>query len=453
MIDELYPYQLEGVQWLMKKRFALLADEPGLGKSAQAIVAADMVGAQRILVLCPASVRVNWTRQWARWSARGSTGVTAVLNIPTELSQGADIVVASYDSLLNIAWRQTLLSTRFDGLFLDEAHYLKGTTAQRTHAVLGREGIIHRAQRTWALSGTPAPNHAGELYPLMRCFGATSQSFDAFIERFCRTRQTQFGPQIVGSKNIPEFRALIAPFILRRKKIDVAPQLPKIDFQDLVVEPSPIDEERFFYDYYAIKEIQKLHDDIEDQRSAVEKVVKFTSGRDMLTVMEGMAKSVSTLRRYLGLQKCGALIDIVGRELADHAYEKIVIFTVHRDVTVTLQEGLAKFKPVTLYGGTPPETRQKNIDKFRKEKRCRVFIGNIRAAGTGIDGLQEVANEVLMAECSWTPAENAQAVMRVHRLGQNLPVRVRVASVADSIDEHLQKRLRRKTAELSEIFD
>jgi SNF2 family DNA or RNA helicase len=449
-VDSLYPYQKEGVEWLTTKRFALLADEPGLGKSAQAAVAADRIRAERVVLLCPASVRVNWARQWSMW---GSGIADVLLSRRDTISTHCRVAVSSYDGTLAPEILRRLTAFNPTLLVLDESHYLKSIDARRSHAVLGKSGLVHCAQRTWALSGTPAPNHAGELYPLLRVFGAIRHDHESFVSRFCAVRQTQFGPQIVGSKNIPELRQILAPVMLRRRKKDVMTQLPPIRFDDVVVEPGPIDEERFFYDYFATKQVQKLYDDVQAQRSAVEQVVQFTSGRDQLTVMEGMAKSVSTLRRYIGLQKCAAVIDMVAQELRDHAYEKIVLFTCHRDVTVTLQEGLAKFKPVTLYGGTPPATRQANIDKFRKQKYCRVFIGNIRAAGTGIDGLQDVCSEVGMVECSWTPAENAQAVMRLHRIGQANPVRVRVFSVADSIDEHVQRRLRRKAAELTQIFD
>ena len=456
-MDELFPYQKEGAQWLTTKRFALLADEPGLGKSAQAIVAADRIGAQRIVVLCPASVRINWTREFAKWS-KLNRSLRAVLGAgkDVDIARGLNgsVTVCSYDLTL-----RTSSSIHFpdsiDTLILDESHYLKSIDAKRAHAVLATGGLVHRAARTWALSGTPAPNHSGELYPLLRTFGATPFKYDGFVDRYCTTRHTPFGPQITGSKNFAELRAILAPIMLRRKKVDVMSQLPAIFYSDLVVEPAVVDEEMFFPDYYLTKQVELLHDKLRQERTAVEAVLNTTgTGRDGLRIMEGMAKSVSTLRRYIGLQKTPAVIDIIKGELESNAYDKLVIFAIHRDVIESLRVGLSKFKPVTLYGGTPADKRQQNIDKFVKDKRCKVFIGNIQAAGTGIDKLQTVCHNAVFLETEWVPGLNAQAVMRLHRIGaMGMPVNVRIVSVADSLDEQIARVLRRKTKDLTEIFD
>jgi SWI/SNF-related matrix-associated actin-dependent regulator 1 of chromatin subfamily A len=116
----------------------------------------------------------------------------------------------------------------------------------------------------------------------------------------------------------------------------------------------------------------------------------------------------------------------------------------------TFALGLSKFKPVTLYGGTSPETRQKNIDKFAKDPKTRVFIGNILAL-PGVDGLQNMCCNVLMVEPDWVPANNAQAIMRVRRIGQSRPVFVRsVILEGDGLDRRIGQVLRRKTKDLVE---
>jgi SWI/SNF-related matrix-associated actin-dependent regulator 1 of chromatin subfamily A len=129
-----------------------------------------------------------------------------------------------------------------------------------------------------------------------------------------------------------------------------------------------------------------------------------------------------------------------------------VVFAIHRDVIMYFQECLRAYNPVVVWGGTPPEKKQRFIEKFMYNPRCRIFIGNINAAGTGIDGLQGSCSEVLFLEASWTPASNAQAIMRVHRIGQKNPVRVRFLALAGSIDEKIQTALRRKTAMVDEIL-
>jgi SWI/SNF-related matrix-associated actin-dependent regulator 1 of chromatin subfamily A len=176
--------------------------------------------------------------------------------------------------------------------------------------------------------------------------------------------------------------------------------------------------------------------------------------RNLIPILTGMEKGLAELRQYTGMAKVPALLDMVTRELTakleDGGIDKIVIFACHRAVIESLRQGLRKFGAVTLYGGTAPESRQRNIDKFQNNPKCRVFIANIQAAGTAVT--LTAACEVIFAECDWTPANNAQAAMRVHRISQTRPVRVRYATLADSTDEHLTETLRRKTRDELAVF-
>lgn len=451
--ETLFPYQIEGARWLATKRFALLADEMGLGKSAQAIVAADAIGAQRILILCPANIRVQWIREFEKFSTL-KRSCAAFLSGMTSYSTQADVLTCSYDLTLNSSVNGLLHAFQPDLLILDEAHFLKSIDAKRTHAVLARGGLIHRARHTWALTGTPTPNHAGEIYPLAKCFGATGLDYASFVGRYCKVRATPYGPKITGSQNVHELRAILAPITLRRKKEDVMTELPEIMFSDLVVEPGPVDEEIVWPEHYIMNRVDELHAQIEAERTLIGTNLKTTGlGQAGLTVLDGLKDKVSSLRQYVGLQKLHPLTEIITDELENNAYEKLVIFCVHRHLIEGFRQSLSKFKPVTLYGGTPANKRSRHIDTFINNPRCRVFIGNIVAAGVGVDGLQRVCHQVIMAECDWTPGNNAQAVMRVHRIGQTKPVSVRIASVADSVDEQIQKALKRKLRDITAIWD
>ncbi len=198
--------------------------------------------------------------------------------------------------------------------------------------------------------------------------------------------------------------------------------------------------------------MEELFTLLEKERKLISDIAdKVRLGRDGLEVLKGLAKSISSLRMYTGLQKIDPIAELVKEELALGAYEKIVIFAVHREVINNLRVKLRDFDPVTLYGGTPPEKRQKNVDRFQKNKKCRVFIGNIQAAGTAIT--LTAANQVLFAELDWVPGNNAQAAKRCHRIGQDKPVFVRCVGLADSYDERLSQILKRKTIELTELFE
>lgn len=460
---QLRPYQEAGVQFLFNRRVALLADEMGIGKSAQAIRACSFSKAEKILVLCPASARINWQREFIKFTDDAFALVQVVFSAkmdfktswmilggkPLEHSRG--ITVCSYDLTTNAALLKKLLAVEWDALILDEAHYLKTRTAKRTKAVFGKGGLIHKAKRTYALSGTPAPNNPSELWPMLTAFGVTKLPYWEFVQRYCTGHETNYGFQITGANRsrIPELKELLKPIMLRRKKEDVLKDLPPITYSDIVVEAGPVDEEIHFYDMWRLKN-GSLETKLQAQKELVENVFKATKGPDQLKGLEALIQSVSTMRRYVGLQKLQSIINLVKDDFAG-GMEKIVIFAVHRDVIEGLRVALAEFKPVTLYGGTPAEKRQANIDKFTTNPRCRVFIGNVTAAGTAIN--LTVAHHVLFAECSWVPAENAQAAMRCHRIGQEKPVTVRFAGLAGSIDERIQAVLRRKTADLTELFD
>ncbi len=422
----------------------------GLGKSAQAIAAADLINAQRILVICPASVRINWTREFRKFSTRTRT-LCAWLS--SSHRQNADVVTCSYDLALK---HTTTLSQQWDVLILDESHFLKSLDAKRSQAILGRAGLVHHAARTWALSGTPAPNDVSELWPLLRVFGAVG-GYQPYVDQFCKTRQTPYGTVVYGHKNLDQFRALIKPWILRRKKEEVMRDLPPILFGDVTVEAGEVDEEIQFPEYWIQKRIPELHNDLERQRAVMQGVVDMLgTGAEGLTVLGallGDKSKVSTLRRYVGLQKVQGVADLVTDEL-NSGLDKIVIFAIHQGVIEGLREKLRGFGAVTLYGGSAPEARQRNVDKFARDPRCRVFIGNIQAAGVAIDGLQNQCCNVLLVEKYGVPGWMAQAIMRVHRKGQTRPVLVRSVRLEnDDLFWRVEGALVRKTKDLVAAFD
>lgn len=437
---DLFPYQKEGAEFLSKKRLALLADEMGLGKSAQAIVAADAVNARRVCVLCPAVARTNWLREFEKFSR-----VPRLFKLVFSKSfkaERSDSIICSYDLASHFTPDHF---GHFDVLILDEAHYLKSIKTKRTQKVFGREGYVRHAKKIWALSGTPSPNHAGELWPLLYTFGFVSEPFERFVEKYCTWIDTSYGRQITGTRKdtTPELKSILKRVMLRRKTQDVLKDLPQLFFQDLFVDPlaDQIDI-NFVTDPRFIKERELLertfgHLDM--------------SSQEALDVLEGLAGSVATLRRYVGLKKVGPVCELIHEELSNNEYQKIVIFAHHAQVVDSIKQKLSAFHPVVISGSTPHLQRQQAIDSFQKDPKVRVFIGNIQAAGTAIT--LTAANQAIFVEQDWVPGNNAQAAKRLHRIGQSKPVFIRVASLAGSFDEQVSKILMRKTRELESIFD
>lgn len=261
-----------------------------------------------------------------------------------------------------------------------------------------------------------------------------------------------------NTKAIPVLRKLMAPVILRRKKADVMPQLPPITYGTTEIEAGPVDMELIFPEYYfPTNRGDELRRRLDAERAAVEAAMSVAANANApveprLGLLESLKESVSAWRRYVGLQKVQSVVDLVTMELDCNAYDKVVIFACHQAVIEALRSKLYCFKAVTLYGGTPPEKREANIQKFQKDPRCRVFIGNIIAAGTNIT--LTAASQVLLVEPDWVPANNAQAVMRCHRIGQTRPVQVRVVTLAgDELEQKIMGTIRRKVRELTAIFD
>lgn len=441
MTQELFPYQLEAAQALATKKSQLLWYEMGLGKTAIAITAADFVGAVRILVVCPAVAIENWQREFERFGRSGN---------------GRVLSVSSYHSLHHVPSAE-----EFDLLILDEAQFLKTPAAERTQQIYGQSGIARRAKRVWLLSGTPTPNNVSEWWIHLFCLGYTRLSFRQFTEQFCvgRVLKIPGAPprfQITGNRvsAYPELRKILEPFVMRKTKAEVL-KLPPITFEQLVVKAGDVNlqDHKSFIEYVTPFDRSKaLFDDMEKQTELLKTFLSTVPPNSHYANegLQSMEHSLSTLRRFIGLQKVEPTIKFVTRELEDNEYEKLVIFAVHRDVVEALRIGLEKFGVVTLYGGTPPAKRQKHIDGFQRNKKIRVFIANIHAAGTAIT--LTAAHDVLFVETTWTPSDMAQALMRCHRIGQKHSVHVRTVSLYNSIDEKITQTVQRKVRELSALY-
>ena len=418
-----------------------MALDMGLGKTAIAVTAAShLPELKSMLVMCPAVAVENWKRELKLWGMN----LELVKVWPYSMVQKLETAMP------------------WDLAILDESHFLKSTEAQRTKLVYGRNGILQKSKRVWCLSGTPTPNHAGELWPMLRAFGATSLDYEKFTKRYCVGRtikiKERYVSQITGTRmeSIPELQRLLAPYTLRKRKEDVLLELPPISFETVTVPAGNVvpDADTSFVKYFVVKDRSaELFAQLERERDMVKAAMDAVNERTPagFKTLQAIAPAVPTLRRWVGLQKVEPVAEMVRDELEDGLYEKIVIFAIHQGVIEGLRYRLRKFGAVTLYGGTPPDKRQKHIDKFQKFSNCRVFIGNIHSAGTAIT--LTASNQVLFVEQDWVPANNAQAAMRCHRIGQERPVTVRFVSIADSIDERITEVVKRKTREVACLMD
>jgi len=472
-MGQLFSYQKEGVKFLINNKIALLGDEMGLGKTIQTIRGLDSVLATKVLIICPTVARINWMREFEMWTKTTRNYIILeklsdkIPKSETENSKvkyytrnngdiGNIVAIVSFTyATQNVDYLKT---QNWDCIVADEAHFLKNPTAKRSKSIIGKEGLIHSSKRFWFLTGTPAPNHPGELWIFLYISGVTKLSYTDFVMRYCRAIQTTYGLKILGAQVqlIPELRSLLKHIMLRRKKEDVMKELPPISYSKYNVEPGLVDLEIMpsFTQYFVptncrdelMEKIQKEHDMMQLVWDSTPLNVP---GR--LLSYQHIAKSISTLRRYNALQKVEGTIQHALNCFENKDVEKLVIFALHQDVIEGLRIGLREFHPQVLFGRTPPHKRQKRIDRFQNDPSAKVFIGNIHAAGTAIT--LTAAHHVWFIEQDWVPGNNAQAIMRCHRIGQEHKVFVKFITLDGTLDAKVDFILKQKVEDLTKIFD
>lgn len=415
---QLEPYQLDGVRWLTTgARTHGLGDDPGLGKSAQAIRAAAELSPKSIGVRCPAKARTNWARQFALWWPAGQP-------MPP-------VEIESYDRLV-----RGESAAGHDVLILDEAHYLKSPTAKRTRAVYGQhcagKGLASRCGWVWPLSGTIAPNgNPMEIYPHIRglrpdliSVKGRAMNRHEFLEYFCVYRNTDWGPRVLGVRNGQELRGLLREMFLRRTVQEVAAGLPPIVWSHETVDADGAAE---------------VLAGLESSPEVVE-LRKHVESTGNYHAMDGV--HMASLRRVIGSLKCAALGEVLTELLRSRGGEKVIVFGHHHSVLNSLHEALSDFNPVQLTGETPPGQVQRTIDRFQTDPSCRVFIGQTTCCGEAIE--LTAANRVEFVEPDWVPARMFQAAKRANRRGNPLPVFARVWGLAGSLDDLIAEACARK---------
>jgi SNF2 family DNA or RNA helicase len=292
------------------------------------------------------------------------------------------------------------------------------------------------------LSGTPTPNHAGELWQHYRTFwpeavkntAGRSLSQIEFEDRFTRYRDTPFGRQVTGSKNQTILRHALRDKILRRRKDEVLAELPPLVLQDIPLEAPP-------------QWLSQLKPETRALAAKLHYAAEHTSDDELLKTLRNPDTAVATVRRELGLMKVQPTIRWVEERLA--SANKILLFAWHHEVIDHLTRGLAEFAPVVITGKSTPNARALAVQDFQTQPGTRVFIGQILAAGTAIT--LTAASEVAIVEPSWVPGENLQAIARAHRLGQRDMVLGSFLYLLGTLDERIMRVFRRKAAEISEL--
>jgi len=426
---EYRPYQRAGIQYALSnfqsgKKGVLIADEMGLGKTMQGIGIARSLDAEKILVVCPATLKVNWQREFQKW---WDSEISVHVINGKAVDTTARVIIVNYDKVVGSSdrakhIRETLSGMNFNLAILDESHMLKNPKAKRTAFFFGTwvkgrlktEGLIHKVARCVLLTGTPIQNKVRESISLLKAIGAigpegTWQTESKFLFRYCAPEKTRWGWQFDGATHLDELQAkLRSSCMVRRLKVDVETELPP-KLRSVV--------------------------DLECSDSGLQSMPEtWTDDIDRLIASAGSFEEISALRAEIAQAKAKGVCEY----LSENIQGKAIVFAHHK---VLLDEIEKQFpNSIRIDGSTPINKRQELVDRFQNDSEVELAILSTHAAGMGIT--LTAANTVVFAEADWNPSWCVQAEDRAHRIGQTATfVNVVYLTLDGTIDSHVIKTM------------
>ena len=433
----------------------LLADEPGLGKTAQALIAAEIAGAFPLLVVVPNVVKTNWLREVRQWLPKRRP--TVVHGDGVELNAFSDIFIVNYDILdRHVGW---LSKFDFRGMVVDEAHFIKNKDSQRSKHVQAVARTIRARLRhplLVALTGTPLINQIEDFRMIWQFLGWIDDK-KPLGELMAKLEATGLTPADPGFFQEAR-KAVISMGIVRRRKRDVAADIPARRIADIPVEldgeagRSIVDAERAL-----VGRLLERYDRVIAARGASvegidDDLVRLVCNSEVEeTAQDDTGDNVFTLVRKIGQAKAVMAADYTA-QLARNV-GKVVFFAKHIDV---LDQALAHFAAAgitttSIRGDQTTTARQAAIDAFTNDDAVQVIVCSLLAAGVGVN--LQAASNVVLAELSWTSAEQTQAIDRVHRIGQELPVTAWRILAAQTIDTRIAELIDQKSGLAARALD
>jgi SWI/SNF-related matrix-associated actin-dependent regulator of chromatin subfamily A-like protein 1 len=419
-------HQKEAIQKLVENKKFILADDMGLGKTTSTIIAALEAGAKKILIICPATLKINWKREIENYSDR-STYIAEGKNFSTE----HDFVIINYDIIKNFHDPKKkddsqILRADFDLVIIDEAHYIKNAQAQRTKLI---NDLVKKVDRLWLLTGTPMTSRPIDYYNLLSLIDSpVAKNWMAYVIRYCQGYQFKVGPRkvwnVMGASNLEELRDRTVGLTLRRLKEDV------LDLPDKIITPVYLRLKSKLYeevmgDYYNWYEKNP-----EESKSLTVQFTKLTKVRQIIAD-EKIAQTI---------------------ELAENIIEqdkKVIIFCNFTDSLNKICEHFGK-TAVKLDGSMSKGERQLSVDQFQDNEKVKVFVGNIKAAGVGLT--LTAGEAVIMNDLSFLPSDHSQAEDRAYRYGQKNNVLVYYPIFENTIEGIIYDILANKKQVISTIL-
>ena len=414
---------------LVNDRF-ILADDMGLGKTTSAVIASLESEAKKILIICPASLKINWQREIENYSNRkilivegrkwGSTFDYYIINYD---------IIKNYHSMekdeLGSEINQQIVNEKFDLCIIDEAHYISNPTAQRTKLI---NDILKDIPKVWLLTGTPMTSRPINYYNLLKIANSPlTLNWQSYVKRYCAGYQFRVGGKKIwntnGASNLDELRERTKSLVLRRMKTDI------LDLPEKIITPVFLDLKSTFYD------------------EEVENFMRITSENKNKESITVTINRLMKIRQVIAFEKVPYTCELIDKFVEQG--KKVIVFT---NFTMTLDMIHEKYKKnsVILDGRMSKEKRQQSVDRFQNDDKIKIFISNIKAGGVGIT--LTAAETVIMNDLSFVPADHSQAEDRAYRYGQKNSVLVYYPIFENTIEKIVYNILQKKKTIIDQVM-
>jgi len=434
-------FQLAGVEYHLNRRNALFGDAPGLGKTIESILLDNAIQSKSTIVVCPASLRLNWEREIWKWSTIPDVSTYPIIKSKDGVSFIANYVILSYNLVGNPGIFKALMSKLWDHLILDEAHYLKNPKGnKRTNYICAPDGLQSKCGRITMASGTILPNQPIECYNAIRLMNwdaIDKASLNSFREFYYDKGEGMVRGPVFDEKtktwsnklhwsdevrNVPknldnlQYR-LRKHVMVRRLKEDVLSELPPKQWHPFpLVRTAQIKKAMAHSGWHRAEKLYELDPKHFNANSSID-------------------GAISTARRLLGEAKAKSVAEYID-DLLSSGVEKVIVSAWHHSVLVILKSRLAKFGLVYMDGSTSQSNRQSAVDQFQNKSDVRIMLGQMQPLGEGWTLTK--AQDVVFAEVDWVPGRNDQLLDRVHRIGQEGDYIIgHVPIIPDSLDERI----------------
>ena len=422
-------HQKVAIEKLLANNKFILADDMGLGKTTAAVIASMESGAKKVLIVCPASLKINWDREIKNYTDRRVLIVEG-----RKWGSTFDYYIINYDILKNYHTTEKsedsddyklLVNEKFDLAIVDEAHYVSNATANRTRLL---NDVLETIPRVWLLTGTPMTSRPINYFNLLKIVDSPlTLNWQSYVRRYCKGYQFTVGNRKVwntsGASNLDELRERTKSYVLRRMKTDI------LDLPEKIVTPVFVELTSKMYDE-ELEEFTRISNDKKDNET-----ISVTLNRLM------------KIRQLIAYEKIPYTCEIIDKCLDQG--KKVIVFT---NFTMSLDMLHEKYKKnsVILNGSMSKEKKQESVDRFQNEDKIKIFISNIVAGGVAIT--LTAGELVVMNDLSFVPAHHSQAEDRAYRYGQKNSVLVYYPVFENTVEKIIYNILQKKKGIIDQVM-